>query len=232
LKTKTLKAACVAVSLATAWGSQVDADLTLPAEEIQLTITPSNNLSHVYFLYGAGTTSLYPVVTVQPLPNLVAGETTTEDILVPAISPVSPIARSSFYVMGLYDETNKLVTIGLNSTVANAAIGNTDFNTEFSPFTEAAFATALLSNDTATLVSFAETPQFQGQDNQGYITVGDSGQLVNYSSASAGGSISSQVVVPEPFSVFLAGTGVLSLVASHQKQKPIYQPGRKNIRDP
>ena len=185
MKAKALKAACLAVGLATAWGSPSNAGPTQPSDQIQLTISPSNNLSHVYFLYGVNSSTLHDLSVVS-LPNLLAGVSTTETFTVSH----SPLA-DAYTVIGLYDETNKLLTVGMNSSEAERIMGNTDFSNEFSavassysqPFySEDAIATAMLSNDTTTIAN-----AFEAEDGIGYvINMGDSGELVNFSNASEG----------------------------------------------
>jgi hypothetical protein len=129
-------------------------------------------------------------------------------------------------VIGLYDETNKLVTIGMTSSYAGSVIGNTDFNTQFSPFTENAIATALLSNDTATLSTFFFDTAFHAE-----IHINNSGPLVNFSNATDGGSLSA-TIVPEPSPSLLADFGALALVVFHRKQRGLSLFQLKKIRDP
>ena len=211
MKVKALKAACLAVGLATAWGSTADAGVVVNTDEIQLTIAPSNSLTHVYFLFGTNGSTLYNV-TVVPAPDLVGGTSTTETFSVDL-----PTFDDAYAVVGLYDETNKLLTIGLNTAAAQYYVGNTNFDgtfgnaAEFGFYSEDTIATALLSNDTATIVN-----AFQSED--GFpIPLGDSGTLVNFSNASDGGSVSAEVIVPEPSSIQLLCSGMLAILAFHRK---------------
>jgi hypothetical protein len=205
MKVKALKAACLAVGLATAWGMQADAQVS----QIQLTITPSNNLSHVYFLYGTGVTSLV-VSTVQALPNLVAGVSTTLTLSVNTTTEFPAYA-----VIGLYDETNKLLTLGLPTYEATNVVGKKDFNTEFSPDTEDAVASSLLSNDTTAVMNFFHgPPYFYFLD----IGISETGELVNFSSGTDGGSVTAVVAVPEPSPALLAGIGALAILAFHGRR--------------
>jgi hypothetical protein len=227
MKVKALKAACLAVGLVTAWGGAANAGPSQSTDEIQLTITPSNNLSHVYFLYGVNSSTLNAVTAV-PLPNLVGGISTTETFNVNH----TPFA-DAFVVIGLYDETNKLLTVAMNSSEAQRINGNTDFADEFSqlaigPFySEDAIATAMLSNDTVTIAN-----AFENEDGIGFtVNLGDSGSLVNFSNASEGGSVSAEVIVPEPSSIELLCSGMLAILAFHRKWKDWLLPTRKRISD-
>ena len=213
MKSRTLKAACLAVGLATTWGIQADAQVS----QVQLTITPSNNLSHVFFLYGSGVTSLV-VSTILPLPNLVAGVSTTL-----TLSVNSTTETPSYNVIGLYNETNKLLTLGLPTYEATNVVGKKDFNTEFSPYTEDAVASSLLSNDTTAVVNFFHNPPYFSFLS---IGIGQTGQLVNFSNGADGGSMTAVAIVPEPSSFLLAGFGVLLLLMlrHHQPHKRLLQP--------
>jgi len=199
MRVKALRAACLAVGLATAWGMQADAQVS----QIQLTITPSNNLSHVYFLYGTGVTSLV-ITTIQALPNLVGGASTTLTLSVNTTTEFP-----SYAVIGLYDETNKLLTLGLPTYEATNVVGKKDFNTEFSPDTEDAVAASLLSNDTTAVMNFFHgPPYFYFLD----IGIGETGELVNFSSGTDGGSVTAVVAVPEPSPVLLVSLGTLGVL--------------------
>jgi hypothetical protein len=216
MKATGLKAACLAVGLATAWGSPASAQI----DEIQLTITPSNNLTHVYFFYGPGTTSLWPVTAVDPLPNLQADETTVVDL------SVTQVSGAACYVLGLYNETNNLVSIGVDSNWAQNVIGQTNFNAEFVPFTEDQIATALLSNDIATLDNFVTAPSFYG-----YIRIGSSGRMVDYSIASDGGSVLTELI-PEPSPMLLVTLGALIILWLDPSRRYLLRLRPKRLRDP
>jgi hypothetical protein len=216
MKVKSLKAACLAVGLATAWGGQTDAGVVPPSEEIQLTINPSNNLSHVYFFYATNATGLGSANTLTALPNLTAGVSTTETFFAtPAGNYLDPLR---FYgVVGLYDETNKLITLSMTSVEAGNVIGTRDFSTEFSGFTEDSLATALLSNDTFTITTFFwEYEAGRATD----IPIGTSGQLVNFSLGSDGGSLSA-TIVPEPSPALLVSAAALAIFAFHRRRLQI-----------
>jgi hypothetical protein len=226
-----LKAACLAVGLVTAWGGQANAGPSQSTNQIQLTITPSNNLTHVFFIYGGNGTTLQ-VLSVTPLPDLVGGTSTTDTISVGTV----PFRPAGYTIIGLYDETNKLLSIGMSPTEANRIAGTTSFSNEFMVFgtsppvlySESDIASLLLSNDTAGLTSFI------GRAFNGFmeIPVGGSGELVNFSNAANGGSMTADFVVPEPSPFFLASIGALALLTAHRRRKSPHQPGRKSIRDP
>jgi len=117
-------------------------------DEVQLTITPSNNLTHVFFLYRSNATGTVPFV-IQSLPDIPAGTTTTETLSVPPL--VSQYGLPTFYsLLALHDESNNLVTVGCDPSWAAGVIGNADFNTEFYgyyPYTEDDMANALVAGD-------------------------------------------------------------------------------------
>jgi hypothetical protein len=212
MKVKALKAACLAVGLATAWGSPSNAGPSQSTDQIQLTIDPSNNLSHVFFFYATNSTG-GNANTLTSLPNLTAGLSTTETFsATPAGFPGNP---ARFYgVIGLYDETNKLLAISLNNTAAADAIGK-DFETEFAGgnphFTESDLANALLSNDTFTISEFFWIFESEGSD----IPLGSSGQLIDFSTGSVGGSLTA---VPEPSPILLVSFGTLGILILQRKR--------------
>lgn len=154
---------------------------------------------------------------VVPLPNLVGGISTTETFFANHASD-----SAGYYLIGLYDETNKLLTIGMYPDAAAALIGQTDFNSKFSPFTKNDIATALLNDDTATLASFAHSPTYSPVD----VGIGGSGVLVNFSNASDGGSVSA-ILIPEPSPSFLTGFGALAILGFHRRRFPMAQSERK-----
>jgi hypothetical protein len=219
LKTKALKTACLAVGLATAWGSPANAGPSQSTDEVQLTISPSNNLTHVYFLYGVGGTTPSNISAI-PLPDIVGGITTTDTF------SAANISSPAYAVMGLYDETNKLLTLSLYSGEAQNINGNADFSDVFSPFTENTIATALLSNDTATLVNFI------GQADFWTVGFGSSADLINFSNASDGGSVFAAIIVPEPSSSLLVGFGALAILTLHRKRGRPRLPVSERIRGP
>src|ERR1017187_8027735 len=104
MKVKMLKAACLAVGLATSWGSQANAGSTQTFDEIQLTIAPSNTLTHVFFLYRSNETGSTPFV-IQSLPDIPAGTTTTETFSVPPL--VSQYGLPTFYSLLALCTTNQ-----------------------------------------------------------------------------------------------------------------------------
>jgi hypothetical protein len=226
MKVKALKTACLAVGLATAWGGQANAGPSQSADQIQLTIDPNQNLSHVYFLYATNATG--EPVKVLSLPDLIAGVSTTETVVIQNGFSQGPFNQIVYSVIGLYDETNQLVTIGFNSPAAASVIG-TNFNTEFPSFTESGIATALLNNDVTTISNFLFRTVIFGPEFE--IPVGTSGELVNFSGGTVGGSLSA-TFVPEPSPALLASFGALTLLIFHRKRERLPFFRLKRISDP
>jgi hypothetical protein len=197
------------VGLATAWGGSAHANTVFGPQDIQLTITPNKNLSHVYFFYvtnRTGSTSI-PV----PLPDLTANVPTVESFVIQ--NGTSNTNAVYCYLTGVYDETNQLVTLDFSNGTAAGALGKT-FEQEFPGITESAFAAALETGDTNTLSGFFSD---SGPGARLGPTLGDSGQLVNFSTGTAGGTIAT-AVIPEPACILLTSFGVLTILAFKRKR--------------
>jgi hypothetical protein len=212
MKANALRTACLAVGLATAWGSPAGAQ----SNEIQLTISPSNNLTHVYFIYGVDRTSLNPSGVV-PLPDVAAGTVATDTFFVPSDN------SDAFTLLAVYDETNNLLTFAFPNPAAPTIMARGDFNTQFAPYMETSIATALMSGDAATFTHFVTFNDFDPLffDDPGY----DIGTLINFSGATDGGSILGEII-PEPSPILLVGFGMLAILAFHagHRRMPLFAP--------
>lgn len=207
------KAACAAAAVATCWavGQEAHAldtpiSLTSPAT---VSITPTDPLSNLYLVYGIGLsgTSTYSL----KLADTVAGGTTTTynvTLDIPAFD-----RDSSEFVYTLLGVTNASTTPGvsilLTNDNANSAITDGSEYTDLFFEPKADLITALQTDDTPALEQFLEFELF----SIGFLQSGDSGTLVNFSTATNGGSAS---LVPEPGSLALLGLGGL-LIARRRR---------------
>ncbi|HUJ72676.1 MAG TPA: hypothetical protein VLZ30_10545 [Verrucomicrobiae bacterium] len=211
-----LKAACLAVGLATAWGVRANAQ----SNEIQLTISSSNNLTHVTFFYGENRTSLH-VNGILSLPDVRAGTVAKDTFFLPSDG------SSDFTLLATYDEPNKLVAFAFPSGFAPTIMGRGDFDTQFAPFTEAGVATALMSNDTAALTTFV---LFNDFDPMYFDTGGDLGTLIDFSGGIDGGSVFAEII-PEPSPLVLTGWGMLAVFAFYCRHRRWPGHGLIRVRD-
>lgn len=208
MHTHDLTAACLAVGLATSWASQAHGDT------IQLSVTPNQNIYDAYFLYGASYINNASVnvfsATVTPLGNLTGG--VDNSLTFTAAAPSAPNGFV-YAVIGLYDVQNQLVTFAFSSSEASLLINSSyGWNQAGSNYSEPAVATALMDGDTSTLLNIAGLSDINIAMPGGYPWFG-SGELVNFSTATDGGSIYAAVVVPEPASLGLLGLGGLAFCA-------------------
>lgn len=141
-----------------------------------------------------------------PLPDAAAGTITTDRFFVPDVN------SSDFTLLGVYDETNKLITMAFPNYQAPNEIG-TAFNGQFGPFMETSIVSALMSNDTVTVMNFAFydfNPMYFGDG-------GDVGGVVNFSLGADAGSLLAEII-PEPSPLLLVGLGALVISLFHRKQ--------------
>ena len=202
--------ACLTLLLGASWAGEAKARVVeTPMVDIQLTVVPSENLSHVEFLYGTIPTNPEWDINLVPtsLPDLVGGVTNTL-----TFSTHEPEGDPHAFVYGLiavYDTGNQLLALGFNDGEAQSLIGSPrSFETEFAGYTEADLSGALMDNNWGGVEPFARDTNFLSTAG---IRLGESGKLINFSDSSDGGFI--LATVPEPSAFVLSAAGAIFLGA-------------------
>jgi hypothetical protein len=221
-----LRAACLSIGLATAWGADAKADVTL-----KLSITPQHTLTNAIVLYANNvSTGIY-----RSLGTIPAGQTTTfihtfltTDSSLASWQPdpnsyTSTPGRPAYYslIATYQDAPTPGVTISFpnDSPVQNATSWSALFidppNYPIYPghdFSEPNIINDLLTNNPPQLSAGflydhngSPYPPWQGNTIAG-TSYGSQGALINFSDPTSGGTIIVEVV-PEPASACLLVTG-------------------------
>ena len=205
---------------------------------VDLTISPTVNLSDVYLVEGyTPTMGFANTPTLISLGSVNGGASRTFsalfDSLVSGTSIFGTPTVDYFTIIGLYDVPNGLVTIGFRNTVGQSDIlNNVPFGLAvpgglgFSG-TESTLATALQNGDTATIGTVLATlinpaSNFTGLGTSAApiviggppLSVTGSLTLVDFSNAALGGTASlvQSTATPESGSAILLGAGLLLVV--------------------
>ena len=204
---------------------------------VDLTISPTVNLSDVYLVEGytptlgfANTPTAYSLGHLSA--NTTANFSNVPDTLFSGTSIFGGPTLNYFTIIGLYDVPNGLVTIGFRDSIASFFVGEAfgvavpgGLSNGFSG-TEATLATALKSNDTATIGSVLTTlidisyPPL-GTAAAPIANLTNTLTLDNFSTAALGGTASLSIVTvttPEPATAltvlaFLAGLSAVPFLA-------------------
>jgi hypothetical protein len=194
-------AAIVSILMVTAGKAHGFTLITEP-QTFTITATPTDNLTNVHFLYHATTGGGDSYVVDNTLANMSANVLSTQ--MVTILVPLSPTDQT-YSIAGTYDAAND-VTIGVNSATAAFALGppaqtwdQTFVNAprNYTAVTEAAAGTALSTNDHTTLDQL-----FGDIQSPTAVSVGTSTNLINFSTATNGGTALA-LEVPEPMSFAL-----------------------------
>lgn len=223
---KGLKTACLTAALTTCWqiGQVAKADITPPdwGDEVTIrisgTVSPAiNDLTHVFFIYGTGYSSLGYGPWAVKLGDFPAGQSTDFSVQGTAIYQESLF----WYTAGLYGDISSGlyiegvngVTLGINATEGDP------WNWHF-PLNEQETFTQLL-NDTpgSNFASVLDGGSAHAEWMTG-LEFNSSSILFNFSNASNNGLIQiTSEVVPEPVSIVLFGTGGMIVVALRRRNK-------------
>jgi hypothetical protein len=217
---KKLKAACLAAGLATAWGgSQAEATTYLVDGYVQ----PAQALKGVYvgtyFWNASPSWSSWKLVSMSIAANeKIDFSFTTEG------ADLYPGTKPSYWVLGVYDETQKGVSVGFNSSNAPDAVGKQW--EDYFPFwyvTETITADALLDPDGPDEIAsrfdeFSSLVPRYGLSHCG-AALGDAMLFVNFSTGTLGGGdiYADYTIIPEPSSIGMAGM-VIMLVAAGRRR--------------
>jgi hypothetical protein len=235
LKSKHLKAACMAAGLATAWGGQQAATYGLEIDttyEISGWVQPTQNLSRVYvgtyFWTGSPAYSSWTMIS----PEISAGERYDFSFEILSI-PEEEIYRAGYTVLGVYgNETDgKSFMVALNALDAQDALGQEwleYISQAYQPPTEAEIIEGL-ENEAGLPASigyrFGSWIENSFRPDHPFYAdrVGDqfgtTTELTNFTAATPGGQAYVDArVVPEPTTVSLAG--VVIMIAAVGRRKP------------
>jgi hypothetical protein len=198
-----IPAACLAVTLATAWSligvARAKAFIIPPTIPVQISITPTVDLSDAWFTiyYPPGQTSPVTYTITTPISGVTfpAGQTTTVQFI--ATLPYGNSDDPADNVNELYGFAAVYngggVTIGFDQTDAASDIGQ-DFSGIFTTPTESSLAASLSGGDIDGVEDFYNN----NDSTTDTVPLGTQMGLVNFSDGTSGGSLTAEVVLPEP----------------------------------
>lgn len=210
-------AACLAAGLVSTWdvSSVQAADYTFSGE-----ITPTHDLSAVYFLFTVGTCSPGGGVFAQKIADSLPANTTTPfDITLHSI-PDGLGLGEGYTVVALYDPTNGGVALGYDSDWAASTLAISpapEWNGYWLPIGGSIMSFAYESDIAASLQNGLSTGPPFGPAGMPFPVIStdpltpSTFTLVDYSAASNGGSGTIMEVVPEPSAFSLLATGAILL---------------------
>lgn len=196
---KAVRAACLAASMATAWGvgaSPAAGSQYVPPVDITGSVTPTKTLENATLLYGTNTSGLY--VAMASLGTLPGGQTTNYQVNTNR-DPSYVMGYGYHYViMGTYTRDDDTTGVSISFADTSGIVGIKDWDALFSvegdgltDYTESLIQEYLETNDYQ-LTSFGyEYHWIIGAPyNQG-------SSLANFSEATDGGTVTN-VTTPEP----------------------------------
>jgi MYXO-CTERM domain-containing protein len=210
-----ITAACLAAALATAWslieGAHAKAFIIPPSIPVEISVTPTVDLSDAWF------TIYYPPAQISPVTYTIttelggvtfpAGQTTTVQFT--ATLPYGDSYDPADNVNDLYGFAAVYngggVTIGFDQADAASDIGQ-DFSSIFTTPTESSLEASLSGGD---FDDGVEAFYNNNDSTTDTVPLGTQMGLVNFTDGTNGGSLSAEVVLPEP-----AGMGLLVAAAS------------------
>jgi hypothetical protein len=208
-----LKAAALAIGLATAWGGEANAEVLL-----QLDISPTRTLRDAYVYY-ANNISSARFISLGTLPE---NETSTFYHLLDGqfddapqkLLPTSDRPNVGYWVIGVYDEENAS-GIGVSFRNETVVSEGTPWSSVFFGPNEQTIAGALT---TSSFLDFTFRSFIDMYGNPSYTPsaklpthYGEYSTLVNFSDATYGGTAIARIV-PEPSSIILVGAAGVFLV--------------------
>jgi hypothetical protein len=227
---KGLRTACLTAALTTCWGiGQVaKAEITpmyhngdAVAFQFSGTVTPTqNNISHLFFIYGTGYSSLEFGPWTMKLGDFPAGQSNTFSVQLNAT-----FGESAYWIVaglygdissGQYIEGTNGVVLGINDSEGSSWRWNYHLTQQ------TAFSALLDDNPGGQFTFFLNEGGIRHGGWYGYEwqEFTDSSILFNYSPANNNGQIQLNVeVVPEPVSIILFGGGGMIVIALRRQKK-------------
>lgn len=207
---KGFKTACLTAALATCWQVGQTAEVMATPIEIQISgaVAPvTNDLSHLYFIYGTGYSSLFGPLDAVLLGDFTAGQTTPFSVT----TTINDNETLWWYTAsvygdvsgGTYSEGTNGVTLGIN-----ASEGDPWSSYSYS-YDEADFFDDILNDIPENLPEYSSIWNgWNGEQYSAGVEIADSSILYDFSTASSNGTITiSTEIVPEPTTIVLLGTG-------------------------
>ncbi len=217
---KKFKAACLSLGLATAWGGEVQADLTL-----QVSVTPTRTLSNAFIYYGnnLSTGRFLPLGTLSENETSVFthlfSEQDSRHEFMDDIEKILPKNDKvpGYFIAGLYDEDG---TPGMTLSFPNTSVidSGLSWNDVFPSFTEQGIVDNVLAGagSFSTLSGFVSEygdNSYLEDDGPLPTPYGQQSYLASFSAASPSGT-AIVTVVPEPSGMALIATGAGALLFS------------------
>ena len=217
---KGIRTSCLTAVLATCWqvGQLAPALATTVPVQFSGTVSPADtDISHLFFIYGTGYSSIgYPLGAVK-LGDFLAGQTTPFSVL----TIVSDSRTMWWYTAALYgdisggeyNESINGVTLGITASEGDS------WSTYFSSQDEATTFTHLLNDDPGQLPAQGWSWSGWEFDFDNGVEITDSRVLFDFTTASANGEIYIESeIVPEPLTLLLFGSGGI-YVLCRRRQK-------------
>lgn len=221
---KGLRTACVTAALATCWNVGQSAHAAYNSgDEVTVqftgTISPTiSDLSHVYLIYGTGSSSIYSDIRAISLGDFTI--TGSESFSVQGVAEYYD--TTSWLIAGLYGNLSSgEYTEGVNGVTLTAPYhpiySSRNSWDDFIYTSEAAMFAYLLDNDVTNI--YGAGYKFNCWQRTG-MEMDDSASLYNFSEITENGMVEIQSeIIPEPVTILLLGSGGIVVLCRRRKEE-------------